>query len=188
MCRALILAMAFALVSVAATAQTAEEYKRLLSQPVQGGGLTRSLRTSAPSPRPLSRSIIVEGAVEQAITEKKELPKVDVRVPFEYNSTALTPEGRALLVPVAEALKDASFRAAEFLVAGHTDARGSDAYNMALSEGRATTVRDHLIREHGIVAEKLVSRGFGKRELADPKNPEGAANRRVEFVRLPPKQ
>jgi outer membrane protein OmpA-like peptidoglycan-associated protein len=172
---------------MAASAQiTKEDYLRQLSRPepaAPAGPATRGIVIPADQP---TRQIILEPGREEAIIqEKKALPKVSIRVPFEYDSAVLTDQGRTLLVPLAEAIKDAQLSSSRFLVAGHTDARGSDAYNNSLSERRAKAVREFLIQQHKIVPERLVSMGFGKRDLAEPSQPEAGVNRRVEIVALP---
>ena len=68
-------------------------------------------------------------------------------------------------------------------VQGHTDIIGTEDYNQKLSEDRAHTVTDYLIKK-GIAAERLRAVGFGTRvPLADNESDEGRAkNRRVELV------
>jgi len=68
---------------------------------------------------------------------------------------------------------------------GHTDSRGSDAHNQALSERRAEAVRKFFI-ENGIDPSRLESRGFGESQPAAPNDtPENLRlNRRVEFTPL----
>jgi outer membrane protein OmpA-like peptidoglycan-associated protein len=70
-------------------------------------------------------------------------------------------------------------------VEGHTDSKGSDAYNIKLSQRRANAVRDYLIA-HGVEADRLVAVGYGEtRPVADNGTAEGRArNRRVEFTIL----
>jgi outer membrane protein OmpA-like peptidoglycan-associated protein len=70
-------------------------------------------------------------------------------------------------------------------VAGHTDSRGSDAYNMNLSQQRAEAVRNYLISK-GIAADRLTAKGYGESQpVADNATDEGRAkNRRVELVPL----
>ena len=67
-------------------------------------------------------------------------------------------------------------------VEGHTDYRGSDAYNQRLSERRAAAVRRYLI-EKGIASDRIKTVGYGEqRPVADNKTVEGRAlNRRVEL-------
>jgi outer membrane protein OmpA-like peptidoglycan-associated protein len=70
-------------------------------------------------------------------------------------------------------------------VAGHTDSRGSDAYNIKLSQRRAEAVRDYLISK-GIAADRLSAKGYGESQpVADNATDEGRfKNRRVELVPL----
>lgn len=68
-------------------------------------------------------------------------------------------------------------------VAGHTDSRGSDEYNMSLSQQRADAVRNYLIKK-GIGADRLTAVGYGESQpVADNATDEGRfKNRRVELV------
>jgi outer membrane protein OmpA-like peptidoglycan-associated protein len=69
-----------------------------------------------------------------------------------------------------------------FIVAGHTDAAGSEAYNQDLSERRADSIKRYLVDKAGIPATDLVTVGYGKTMLKDPANPLAEANRRVQVV------
>lgn len=68
-------------------------------------------------------------------------------------------------------------------VQGHTDSRGSDEYNMGLSERRAGTVADYL-KTQGVVANRINTKGFGESAPGyTNETQEGMAqNRRVEFL------
>lgn len=68
-------------------------------------------------------------------------------------------------------------------IQGHTDSRGTDEYNMGLSERRATAVRNYL-QSQGIDPIRMTTRGFGESAPAYSNDtPEGMAqNRRVEFL------
>jgi OOP family OmpA-OmpF porin len=70
----------------------------------------------------------------------------------------------------------------EIVIAGHTDAKGTDAYNMDLGRRRAEAVRELLVKS-GAPAERLRVESFGKsRPIAENTTEEGRAqNRRVEF-------
>jgi outer membrane protein OmpA-like peptidoglycan-associated protein len=71
-------------------------------------------------------------------------------------------------------------------VAGHTDSVGTDASNLTLSDGRATSVANYL-RTKKVKAERLTTIGYGEtRPVADNETDAGrAANRRVELTLLP---
>jgi outer membrane protein OmpA-like peptidoglycan-associated protein len=66
---------------------------------------------------------------------------------------------------------------------GHTDSKGSEAYNQTLSEKRATSVSGYL-SDHGITASRVTIKGFGETiPKYDNETEEGRAqNRRVEFL------
>jgi outer membrane protein OmpA-like peptidoglycan-associated protein len=76
-----------------------------------------------------------------------------------------------------------AIRARNLIVEGHTDSRGTDAYNRSLSQRRADAVRDYLI-QRGYPAEHIQSRGQGEGSpIASNASAEGRANnRRVEIV------
>jgi len=69
------------------------------------------------------------------------------------------------------------------VVEGHCDERGSNEYNLSLSEQRAIGVRDYMV-SLGIDTNRLQTRPFGEEKPADPSHTEEAyrANRRAEFV------
>lgn len=81
-----------------------------------------------------------------------------VRVTFAYDSDRLRPEAIAALDRAVEILRRAPSVRIE--VAGHTDDRGPEAYNLALSQRRADAVRRHLV-ERG-VTNVLTARGYGE--------------------------
>jgi len=69
-------------------------------------------------------------------------------------------------------------------IQGHTDNKGSAAYNLKLSDRRAASVRKYLV-SHGVLSNRLVSRGYGLTRPIVPNDTEQnrALNRRVQFIR-----
>ncbi len=73
-------------------------------------------------------------------------------------------------------------------ISAHTDAKGNDDYNMKLSQKRAESVVEYLIRK-GIDKKRLQAKGYGETQPIAPNklpngkdNPDGRAlNRRTEF-------
>jgi outer membrane protein OmpA-like peptidoglycan-associated protein len=102
---------------------------------------------------------------------------------FEFDSAVLTHDARVQVEEIAAALQDASLQTYRFEVAGHADARGSDAYNLALSRARAEAVVRELERL-GVDGERLHSSGWGKRRPLAGMAPEDRRQRRVEVVNL----
>jgi OOP family OmpA-OmpF porin len=99
-------------------------------------------------------------------------------VNFEHDSAKLLPQGERILAEAVTALKEDP--AATLEIQGHTDNRGSEAYNLRLGERRATSVKDSLVSQ-GIAAGRLTVKSAGETEpVADNETAEGrAANRRV---------
>jgi outer membrane protein OmpA-like peptidoglycan-associated protein len=101
---------------------------------------------------------------------------------FSKGSSILLPGAIRPLEDAATFLRDA--KPSRALVEGHTDNDGSEAYNMKLSELRASAVRDYLINQAKIDSKILVPVGCGmSRPLAPNDTPEGQAmNRRFELI------
>lgn len=101
-------------------------------------------------------------------------------VNFEYASAILTEHARRTLDGVARALHEQPDIVVE--IAGHTDSRGSDTYNLNLSRSRAESVRDYLVRP-GVENGRLRASGYGESQpVASNDNDSGRAlNRRVEL-------
>ena len=113
---------------------------------------------------------------------------IDLTVFFVYDSAQLLPEARPQLDALAAALRSPQLRNSSYLVAGHTDAKGSDAYNLDQSLRRALSVRDYLVRVHGISPDRLIAHGWGERQLRLPSDPHSGVNRRVEIALLLPRK
>jgi outer membrane protein OmpA-like peptidoglycan-associated protein len=109
------------------------------------------------------------------------VPLVLDGVVFETARSVLLPGSRSILDRVAASLAARPDVLIE--VAGHTDARGGAAYNLALSAARAAAVRDYLAA-HGVAPERVTSGGFGKERPRDDNVTAAgrARNRRVELL------
>jgi OOP family OmpA-OmpF porin len=101
-------------------------------------------------------------------------------VNFEFNKATLTADSQSVLNDVATGLKSDPNMKVE--IAGHTDSKGSDAYNQKLSQNRANSVKAYLVSQ-GVPATRLVAKGYGEKSpVATNDTDEGRAqNRRVEF-------
>jgi outer membrane protein OmpA-like peptidoglycan-associated protein len=103
------------------------------------------------------------------------------KVLFDYDVSDLTPKSQASLGKLANVLKKYPDTNIEIL--GHTDDRGTDAYNQGLSERRANSAAAYL-RNNGIEGARITTKGLGE---SDPKSSNETdagrtENRRVEFV------
>lgn len=111
---------------------------------------------------------------------------VNLTVGFENNSAVLETDALINLDRLGTALSDPKLAGKKFRIGGHTDAKGSDRRNLILSERRAKTVREYLVKHFKIPANNLVATGYGRTKPLDPKDPESPVNRRVEVVNLTP--
>jgi outer membrane protein OmpA-like peptidoglycan-associated protein len=103
-------------------------------------------------------------------------------VNFVVNRAQLTTNAKKVLDLVAQSLNASP--EVTFEIQGHASSDGSDAYNLALSERRAASVRAYLISK-GVDAGRMTSKGYGETmPIADNATLEGRnENRRVELVR-----
>jgi outer membrane protein OmpA-like peptidoglycan-associated protein len=132
-----------------------------------------------------NRQISVEERSQIADWMKHEaLPTIDIEVFFPYNSAVITPEALPKLIMLGQALSDPRLMGSAFLIGGHTDAKGSDGYNIALSSHRAEVVKRFLVQNFHIEPNTLYAMGFGQEQLKKPDDPFAAENRRVEIINL----
>jgi outer membrane protein OmpA-like peptidoglycan-associated protein len=111
-------------------------------------------------------------------------PKIDLDIQFDLNSANITETSMPSVQALGKALTDANLKGSTFVVAGHTDAIGGDAYNQDLSERRADTIKRYLTEKFGIAGTDLVAVGYGKTKPKDPNAPMDPINRRVQVVNM----
>ena len=123
-------------------------------------------RAAMPAPKPRETS---EGGI------------VGFRINFALNSDTVPQSAYAFVDRIGELMRNEP--QVKLQVEGHTDALGSDEYNLLLSMRRAASVANHLVQRHGIDPVRLVVLGKGENEpLAE--NAFDAGNRRVQFLRV----
>ena len=111
-------------------------------------------------------------------------PNIDLDIQFDYNSADISKSSMSAVQELGKALSNASLKGSTFVVAGHTDAVGGDAYNQELSERRADTIKRYLTDKYGINGSDLVTVGYGKTKPKDVNAPMDPANRRVQVVNM----
>jgi outer membrane protein OmpA-like peptidoglycan-associated protein len=147
----------------------------------QGVGVPKDAPTTPPRPGediPTEIRLTPRGVV---VTSRNVL--------FAFDSDALTPQARREIERMAFVLNHPQAAARRVSLEGHTDAIGTEAYNLNLSRRRAEGVAQELVAR-GVQRDRLTAEGFGKQRplapntLPDGKdNPAGRAlNRRVEAV------
>lgn len=123
----------------------------------------------------------VEEAIVPVQTSATEETFTLRKITFAFNSAELSPQARPILDELSAYLKRIAF--AKLAIEGHTDSIGNNAYNQHLSEMRARSIRDDLIKTYGFDGAKIQAIGFGETmPIADNGNYQGRElNRRVEF-------
>ncbi len=142
---------------------------------------------------PLSGSIVVaeSGKFEQTIgilksdEIKKQLDekgKAVLYINFDTDKSTLKADGKEAVAEIAKTM-DAD-KDLKISINGYTDNTGSAEHNLKLSQARAETVKEELVRS-GIAADRLSAKGYGQETpIADNSTEEGKAqNRRVELVK-----
>jgi outer membrane protein OmpA-like peptidoglycan-associated protein len=125
-----------------------------------------------PEPAPEARPVVTPAA---------EAGSVGFRINFALNSDVVPQSAFPFVERIAELLRDQP--QVKLQVEGHTDALGTDAYNLALSQRRAVAVANHLVERQGIEPSRLVVVGRGEEApLSD--NAFDPRNRRVQFARV----
>lgn len=116
-------------------------------------------------------------------TKKKgyELFRLNANVLFDFDKDILQARSYVELEKIARHLEQRPFR--KVIIEGHTDSKGTDAYNLDLSQRRANRVRTYLIEKYGFLETKLEAVGKGESvPFVSNDTDEGRAkNRRVEF-------
>jgi outer membrane protein OmpA-like peptidoglycan-associated protein len=160
--------------------------------------VTRSLtRVPADSAKAVEERRIIDDAQRQSRTRSlssaqreqlaavaKEKPTIDLEIYFDYKSATISSKAIPALTTLGKALSSPDLKGSVFMIAGHTDAKGSEQYNLSLSEQRAEAVRRFLIQKFSLSAESLMAIGYGKEQLKDQEHPYAAENRRVQIVNM----
>jgi outer membrane protein OmpA-like peptidoglycan-associated protein len=131
----------------------------------------------------VSRSLSTEER-EKIASIAKAKPTIDLEINFEFNSATISSTALPQVTALGEALTSSDLKGRTFLLAGHTDAKGSDTCNQGLSERRTEAVKRFLQEKYGIEAANLVAIGYGKTQLKNPSDPFGFENRRVQVVNM----
>ena len=107
---------------------------------------------------------------------------------FDFDKADILPKAQATLKQAADVVREKARGAVR--IEGHTDGKGSDAYNQKLSERRAAAVQSWFIHQEGLGKVPFTIQGFGaRRPVAPNKKPDGSddpegrqKNRRVEII------
>jgi outer membrane protein OmpA-like peptidoglycan-associated protein len=128
-------------------------------------------------------------ASEPGVTEVRVRYRLSGDILFDFDKSDIRPRAEVILADLAARIARGS-AGATVRVEGHTDAKGSDDYNQALSERRAASVKEWFARLGGIEESLISTQGFGETRPVTPNqrtdgtdDPVGRQqNRRVEIV------
>jgi OmpA-OmpF porin, OOP family len=126
--------------------------------------------------------VTAESIVENLKPSRTRSMRQPLLITFATGSSNLTPQSRAILDKVGQALKTDSLAKLDFIVEGHADPRGGDRVNQPLSLARANSVRGYLMQDHQIDPQRLSSVGKGSSELLNTDDVTAPENRRVTIV------
>jgi outer membrane protein OmpA-like peptidoglycan-associated protein len=103
-------------------------------------------------------------------------------IEFDTNRASLRPDSLARIQTTGRFLKSNLDKWEKLVISGHTDERGTTAYNQRLSENRARSVKNAL-SQGGVPESRMLVRGFSENRPLDDRHEESAwqKNRRVEF-------
>ncbi len=167
------------LASLAFSAQAQTEIHYSASQRVEPTEVARILSGSA-NRAVKTRSLRLLDDPTAAVQAAEAPSSLSIPVRFGFDSAEILPDARAQLDAVAAGIKLLP-NGQSIVVEGHTDATGSDTYNLSLSQRRAESVRNYLVRVHGIEFRRLTPAGFGEHRPIAGIDPYAAENRRVQF-------
>ena len=111
-------------------------------------------------------------------------PTISMEIKFEFDSAKLTKISTRQLQPLGRALQSDELKNLAFMLEGHTDASGSEHYNMSLSQRRAAAVGRYLHDSFGVAPDRLTLVGKGEYDLLKPGVPYSGINRRVAITTL----
>ena len=120
------------------------------------------------------------GCPEIPAPQRKILNEATRYIHFDFNKATLKASSYPKLEQMVQILNE--YPDYSLSIAGHTDSKGADDYNLKLSYDRAASARAYMLSK-GIPAERIEARGYGEtKPVADNKTAAGQAlNRRVDF-------
>jgi peptidoglycan-associated lipoprotein len=129
---------------------------------------------------PATHSSVTSEPISRNLLDREERATLEERIFFAFDQSDLNAAARELLSAKAEILRRVP--SLSIRIEGHADERGSDEYNLALSNRRAAAALRFLASQ-GVAAERLGAAGYGEEQPLDSAESESAwaRNRRAEF-------
>jgi outer membrane protein OmpA-like peptidoglycan-associated protein len=146
--------------------------------PQPGAGVVAVPQPALPG-GPVGRVAAVQGETRVDLPQARPT-SLSLPVQFAFDSANILAQARSQLDALAAGIKMLP-ATQSVVIEGHTDAAGSDLYNLQLSMRRAVAVKQYLIAVHGIDASRLKTEGFGEYRPINEQDGFAAENRRVQF-------
>jgi outer membrane protein OmpA-like peptidoglycan-associated protein len=110
------------------------------------------------------------------------LPQIALEINFAFDSADLLPDAVPRLEALGQVLSRPNLQTNNIVISGHTDRKGTAEYNQKLSERRADSVVDYLVKKFTLDRSNLTAVGYGFDKLKNTSDPFSGENRRVEIV------
>ncbi len=123
-------------------------------------------------------------SVSFGVAKKSEPVSLGLPIKFDYDSSVLNKSSLDYLKQLGTMLNLEKMANETIMIEGHTDAKGSEQYNMDLSKKRSQAVRDFLISNYQIAPSRIKTTGKGESSPLPNKSKFDPLNRRVEFFRI----
>jgi len=159
--------------------RTAKEIDlNIVDEPISKESIKRSLSTQEFG--------LLSGTNTSARTGQTWQAKIGIPINFKFDSVELDSLTRANLTQLGAVLAEDQYKGKSFTLIGHTDVRGGTDYNFALSESRAGTIEQELIKEFPTLSGRLKVNGAGetrpKYRGTETSEDEHRLNRRLEVL------
>ncbi len=170
----------------AALACGCDNSKTTAAPPKTPATLTHAeLPPSSPTPSALpagvDASVSTSGLrVSDAIARACNLPKTEARTSFEFDSSTIGEDDKALLAAVARCLTEGALKGQNVSLVGRADPRGENEYNMSLGGTRSDSVRKYM-SDLGVQRERLAITSRGELDATGTDEAGWAKDRRVDI-------
>ncbi len=160
-----------------------------VGQPPASPGAADPAASAEPARPPAVQRYFVEPRRGLSVDERNKVaavaqsrPAIDLTIYFDFNSAEVLPKAVPALVELGRALSSDALKGTRFLLAGHTDAKGGESYNLRLSQRRADAIKQYLMTQFRVEEQRLLAVGYGKEQPKNSANPLADENRRVQVV------
>lgn len=150
---------------------------------------TQTIRTESVPFQPTQTQVNqAQQQLNAQVSQKEIRISLPADVLFDFDKADIRPDAADALRQTLTVIR--YYKEAPILIEGHTDSKGSDNYNQALSERRAQSVQQWLVLQGNVPTSQITAQGFGElRPRAANTKPDGSddpagrqLNRRVEII------